>query len=82
VQPAARRFPDDREKVAANTAARRLREAESRIRGDRGIDGAAAAAQRRDADLRRERLARRDHAAASHDDGAGGETIRVVHTAF
>ena len=67
--------PDDREQVAADAAARRLREPERRVRGDRGVDGAAAAAQRRDADLGRERLARRDHAVARHDDGAGGEAV-------
>ncbi len=84
VQPAACGIPDDRKEVAADSAARRLREAERGIRGDRGIDGAAAAAQRREADFRRERLARRDHAAARRHYGARGETVGcgAVHGTF
>ena len=58
----ARGVPHDREQVAADAAAGRLHEAERGVRGDRCIDRAAAAAQHLDADLRRERLARRDHA--------------------
>ena len=75
VQALARGIPDDREQVAADAAARRLDEAERGVRGDGGVDGAAAAAQRGDADLGGERLARRDHAVPRHDDGASREAV-------
>ena len=57
------RRPDEREEVAAESAAHRLDEAEGDVRGDRGIDGVAAGPERVDADLHGERLARGDHAA-------------------
>ena len=52
-----------------------LHEPERGVRGDRGVDGAAAALQDVEPDTGRERLARRDHPAFRHDDGAGREGV-------
>ena len=70
------RVVDDREQVAADTVHRRLDDGEDRGCGDGGIDRVAAILQHLQAGCGGERLARRDHAAATEHDRARGMWVR------
>ena len=72
MQLARLRLVDDHEEVAADAVHVRLDQPEDRVRGDRGVDGVAAAIEDLGARLRRQWLARRDDPERRGDDRAAG----------
>ena len=75
--------PDEGEQVSADAVHVRLHQPQHGVDGDRGVDGVPARLQDVDADLRRERLARRhhpvrgDHLRAAAVRAAGGPAVAV-----
>ncbi len=69
------RVVNDRENVAADTVAGRFHQPERGVRGDGGIDRAAAGFENIEPDLRGERHARADHAVLREHFGTGGERL-------
>ena len=67
------RAVNDREKIAADAVRNRLHQTEGGVRGDRGIDRAAAALQNIETDLRGRGNARANHSVTGQHFGARGE---------
>ena len=77
VQRLLRRVPHDREQITTGSAHMWFRQAEHRVCGNCRVDGAAAPLQHGESGLRRERLARRDHAFAPVARAARSDVHRI-----